>query len=145
MPSPIVVLLGVHERLGLPFAQADAAAEYAEEIVASRQLGGSNGSVAGWREYWRFIRAQMNEHDQDVPEMYSYLLAVRDELREGGAASATRHAELFEEEDEEELGSQRLRPRRQQSSDRYGLGSRTMSSQVSRSRMRRGLSPRLRK
>lgn len=82
--SYIGVEAGVHKRLGLPFAPADAAAEYAEEIVTS---GHSNrkhkGTAAGWSEYWRFIRTQMDQNSQDIPEMHSYLVAVLDELRAG--------------------------------------------------------------
>ena len=129
----IDVEVGVHERLGVLFAPSDVAAEFAEEIVKSG-IDGNRSSVAGWGEYWRFIRTQMNDIGQDVPEMYSYLLAVLAVLSE--------LSEDAREENAEVRTSWLTQHRRVE--DGHALGSRTMRSQLPRSRIRRGLSPRLR-
>ena len=154
----------VHARL-VPFAPDDAAEEY------ERGLNRERAGVAGWPEYWRFVKRQMDDHSQTPEEMVNYLLAVRSELnggsRGGGwdlAWSDTKAllAVYDFSDDEGDQRSPRSRSRsRSQSRDRTrsrdgdrllslaerrqgrGLPVRSMSSGSSRSRMRMGITPRL--
>ena len=103
---------------------------------------GLRAGVAGWAEYWRFVKRQMSEHSQTPEEMRNYLLAVKSELKgdleeeEDLAWEETKALlavyEFSDGEDEEDTDEGEYIGSRSRSRDRSPRRSRT-SSRSSRS------------